>query len=70
MNFKECIIKGFEGLYHIYENGDIYSVKDKQILRPKISGYYYKYAYVTLRNNKAVLRFPIHKLMAIHFLDK
>ena len=69
MEYKECTIKGFEGLYHIYENGDIYSIRKKRMLKPTLNGMdIYSYLYVLLcGHNGERLRGPSHIITCIHW---
>jgi hypothetical protein len=69
MEYKICNLKGFEGLYHIYENGDIYSIRKRKLLNKQRNGTYYVYIYVTLQgHNKQILRTSVHRLVAHHFI--
>lgn len=59
-------ISGFEKLYYVYTNGQIYSTVRKRILRPnKIRNGYYQYA--LYKNGKRHMRLG-HKLVAEAFL--
>lgn len=71
MEYKVCNLKGFEGLYHIYENGDIYSVRKRKMLKPQLNGYpCYAYKYVTLlgHNRDYYYKGPAHVLVILHFV--
>lgn len=61
--FKD--IKGFEGLYQVNENGEVFSVRRNKILKPKIDKY--GYYVVCLWNGKNNYR-TIHRLVAQTFL--
>ena len=63
-----CNLPGFEGLYHIYENGEIYSVRKKRILKTYVNNEYYRYQYVCLTGHQGQkLRTGIHRIIALHF---
>lgn len=69
MKHKQCSIKGFEKLYYIYENGDIYSVRKKRLLKHQPNGVY-RYMYVCLTGrNKQQLRTGVHRLVAHHWIN-
>jgi hypothetical protein len=70
MEYKVCSIKGFEGLYHIYDNGDIYSIRKRRMLKPTLNGNPpYSYLYVCLvGNNREFWRGPSHIITAIHWI--
>jgi hypothetical protein len=70
MKYMECNIKGFEGLYRIYENGNIYSMRHKRLLKQHPNSILYKYLYVCLTGHSSqVLRIAVHRLVAIHFIS-
>lgn len=71
IEYKKCTIQGFENLYLIYSNGDIYSLRKHRLLKPYPNGMY-NYQYVTLTGHtKGVyLRTGIHRIVAMHWLDK
>ena len=70
MEYKVCTMKGFKGLYHVYENGDIYSVRKKRMLKLTLNGYtMYKYLYVCLTGlNRERWRGPAHIVVALHWV--
>ena len=69
MEHRTCNIKGFEGLYYIYENGTIYSLRKKRYLKTHPNNPYYKYEYVCLTGlNGESLRTGIHRIIAHHFI--
>lgn len=72
MEYKVCNIKGLEGLYHIYENGDIYSIVKKRLLKRYVNNSYkpeYSYYYAVLQNNGVSVRTGIHRIVAHHFIQ-
>lgn len=70
MEYKECTIKGFEGLYHIYEDGVIYSVRKRRALSDRFNSTgKYGYLYVTLTgHDKQLLTTAVHRIVAHHWL--
>jgi len=73
MEYKECTIKGFEGYYRIYENGDIYSIRKKRMLKPRLNNTIYKkyaYLYVALSGTVVTtsLTTGVHRIIAHHFI--
>jgi transcriptional regulator with AAA-type ATPase domain len=71
MEYKDCTIKGFEGLYRIYENGDIYSMRKQKFIKQHPNGVYYKYMYVCLTgHNKQQLRTGVHRIVALHWIGQ
>lgn len=70
MEYKVCNIKGFEGLYWIYEDGTIYSVRKQRLLKPTKTGQYYKYNKVYLSTNEPYKGkwFGVHQLVIHHFI--
>lgn len=62
--FKD--IKGFEGLYAIYNDGRVYSYKTGKFLKP----YKHKggYLIVSLQTNGIKKRYYVHKLVAEYFI--
>jgi hypothetical protein len=71
MEYKVCSIKGFEGLYNIYENGDIYSVRKHRLIKQHSNGLYYKYMYVCLiGHNRQQLRTGVHRIIALHWIGQ
>ena len=66
--YKDFIdIKGFENLYKINTNGEIYSVISNKILKPsKDSG---EYLNISLRKNGRYYQMLVHRLVALQFLD-
>jgi hypothetical protein len=63
--YKECNIKGFEGLYHIYPD-HIYSVRKKRIVKTH-SNNNYQYVCLTSHTGKQ-LRTGIHRIIAHHWI--
>jgi hypothetical protein len=66
MDLEEFVdIIGYEGIYKINKNGDIYSIKNKKIRKPKLhKGYYY----ISLSKNGKEKTCGIHRLIGIHFI--
>lgn len=67
---KKDII-GYENLYDIDEYGNIYDKLTHTQIKWEIyntRGRIYKYPVVILKNNDKELRFPIHHLVADHFI--
>lgn len=59
--------KEFEDLYLISDNGDVYSIRAKKILKKIDNGY--GYCYVYLKNNEYRKKMYLHRLVALHFID-
>lgn len=61
-------INGFENEYRISSRGEVYSLKTKKILRKGIgtNGYYY----VILYKNGKASTYYIHRLVALHYIEK
>jgi hypothetical protein len=59
-------IRGYEGLYRINEHGDVYSLKFKKFLKPRLSnrGYWS----VTLRKDRRYHSEVLHRLIAKTFI--
>lgn len=57
---------GYENLYTINTNGDVYSVKRNKYLKHFIDKD--GYAYVSLSKNCKGKKFKLHRLLAIHFI--
>jgi hypothetical protein len=71
-NYKVCNIKGFEGLYYIYPDGQIYSLRKKRFLKQQLNGYAcYQYMYVTLvgKTKDNILRTAVHRIVAHHYIE-
>jgi hypothetical protein len=71
MKYKVCNLQGFEGLYHIYEDGSIYSVRKQRLLkqylnRRDIKAYSYYYVCLTGHNGQQ-LRIAAHTVITHHF---
>tara|TARA_R110000822_G_scaffold138001_3_gene275507 strand:+ start:2754 stop:3311 length:558 start_codon:yes stop_codon:yes gene_type:complete len=62
-------IPGYEGRYLIYNNGDVYSVKSKRCLKPRIRGKKNPYLFVSLWKNNREKHYYIHRLIAGAFID-
>jgi hypothetical protein len=60
-------LKGFEGLYKIDKNGNIYSNRIKRIMKIQKSNS--GYMYIILKKNKKYNGLFIHRLLAINFID-
>ena len=73
MKYKVCNIKGFEGLYHIYEDGTIVSVRKKRALKQRVNNMVfskYSYLYVTLVSHKSTPKtVSVHRLVAHHWIQ-
>ena len=67
MDLAEFVdIIGYEGLYKINKNGDIYGVKNKKILKPSLDRHgYYK---INLCKNGKRKTYLIHRFIALHFI--
>jgi hypothetical protein len=64
--YKDCAIKGFEGLYHIYPD-HIYSVRKKRIVKTHTNN---NYQYVCLTDHEGQqLRTGIHRIIAHHWIS-
>ena len=59
-------IQGFEGLYSINENGEVYSIKHDLIMKPYISNKGYKL--IDLVRDGKKYKFSVHRLVALHFV--
>lgn len=60
-------IPGYEGLYAVSKNGDVYSYKTNKFFNPsKTKDGYLK---VALRNNNKAYYYRVHKLVAMTYLD-
>ena len=59
-------IKGFEGLYTIDEDGNVYSIRSKIYLKPRKRGDYF---YVGLHKSGSTTNKDIHRLVAEAFLN-
>lgn len=66
MEWRE--IPGFEGLYSVNENGDIYSEYTKKILRPSISNDGYKQC-ILYKDHKPFIMCN-HKAVALAFIER
>jgi hypothetical protein len=60
-------IIGYEGLYMINKEGDIWSNKLKNCKVPSVS--WDGYAHISLSKNNIRKTFKLHRLLGIHFLD-
>lgn len=60
-------IKNYENLYIIYNNGTVYSIKNKKFLKSRLTGTGYNT--VVLCNNKIRENLSIHRLVAIYFIE-
>ena len=60
-------IKGYEGLYKIYEDGRVWGCRFKKFLKPgiKSTGYYH----CSLCKKGKVNNFLIHRLIALHYIE-
>src|SRR5699024_5394641 len=59
-------IPGYEGLYKVSDNGDVYNIKSKRKLKLTVSDAgYHK---VNLRNNGSVKTHLVHRLVALSFI--
>lgn len=68
---KLCEIPGFEGLYRIYDNGDMLSIRKGRLLKQTLNSPLYGYMYVCLiGHNKQILRTGAHRIVAYHFISK
>ena len=55
-------IKGYEGLYAITPEGDVYSYKRKKFLKPGVNGI--GYLYVSLCKDGKIKHYGVHRLVA------
>lgn len=75
MEKKPCKVFGFEGLYDIYEDGTIFSVRSQRMLKPSINkAGYYSYTLTPhkgeVHNQNSPARvFKAHRLVLIHFIS-
>ncbi len=60
-------IIGYEGIYKIYENGDVENVKRKRILKPGTNRQ--GYLYVILYKDGKTTSTKIHRLIALHYIQ-
>lgn len=60
-------IRGYEGLYKISQNGEVYSFYKKRILKYGYTLYGYPFVYLVKNKIKKACR--INRLVAMHFLD-
>jgi len=60
-------VKGYEGLYKINKNGDVYAVKRKIYMKQTIN--YAGYYFINLWKNSKRKKNMIHRLLALHFID-
>ena len=60
-------LKGYEGLYKINKNGDVYGVKRKKYMKQTIN--YAGYYCIELCKNSKRKRNTIHRLLALQFID-
>jgi hypothetical protein len=59
-------IIGYEGLYKINKNGDVYGIKNKKIRKPYLNKGYYT---IQLWKNNKEKNYSIHRLIALHFIS-
>jgi len=67
MDLAEFIdVIGYESLYKINKNGEVYGVKRNNILKQKINinGYYY----IGLHKSNKLKFYKIHRLIGLHFI--
>lgn len=71
MEWKECILEGYDGLYRIGNDGSVFSVRRQQVLKPDINNNgYHKYLLSPHRNSGFKRRvFMAHRLVLIHFIE-
>jgi len=62
---KKKDIQGYEDLYEIYDDGQVYSKYSNRFLKPWINKGYYQ---VTLCKDGKQIKHKIHRLIAIHFI--
>jgi len=58
-------VKGYEGLYKINRNGDIWSCRSKKYLKPTFPR---GYKYIMLSKHGKLKNLSIHRLVALHFI--
>jgi hypothetical protein len=69
MERKEITLPGFEGLYYIYEDGSVFSVRKQRFLKPHIrEGYNYVMHYLSAHDKSQSRWFYVHHLVALHWL--
>ena len=61
-------IIGYEGLYKIYDDGRVFSVRNNLFLKPSIDKQ--GYCHISLCNNAIKKYFRVHFLVASHYLGK
>lgn len=61
-------VKGYEDRYYISDEGDIYSIKRKKLLKRSIHGKESQYYCVTLSKDGKCTTALIHRLVAQHFI--
>lgn len=68
---KDCKIMGFENLYHIYEDGRIYSVRSMRFLKhkPDAKGYVRGTLHPHRSSGLRTRIFFVHRLVLIHFVS-
>ncbi len=57
-------IIGYEGLYKIYEDGRVWSIKSNKFLKHR----FHSYAYVSLYKDSKEKLMYIHRLIALHYI--
>ena len=59
-------IKGYEGLYKINREGDVFSIISNRVLKPCATT---GYKCIGLSKNKQVKHYKVHRLLAIQYLE-
>jgi hypothetical protein len=60
-------IKGYEGLYAVTENGEVWSYKTNKFLKASDNGF--GYLFVCLCNNGKSKKYKVHRLVAEAYID-
>jgi len=68
---RTCNIPGYEGLYWVYEDGSVYSVRKDRFLKPAITDWpgYVQY-YLTGHNKGTGRWFKAHRLVLYHWIGE
>jgi hypothetical protein len=66
-NKKRILINGIETNYDVYDDGRVYSLKNKKFLSPR--GKKDGYQHVSLYHDGKVYQLSIHRLVALYFIE-
>jgi hypothetical protein len=65
MDMRYTYVHGYDRLYRLYADGEIWSVRSGKFISPELVKGYKR---VSLSINGKVKRFQVHRLVAIHFI--